>query len=284
MDLLVVDNDPAGSAAAALAECADELLHAVTESSPGISAARNRALDESTGHDVLVFIDDDERPGTDWLALLLATWARTDAAAVAGRVVPQYDGELDPWVRAGAFFVRPTRPTDTPIRVFACGNLLLDLRQVRALGVRFDPAFGLSGGEDTLFSKTLSARGGRSVWCHEAEIVDRVPPSRMTRRWVLRRAMSQGNTHARVELALAGDRTARARVRTVTGVGGVARVVAGVGRYAGGLATGNPRQQARGLRLVWRGYGMTTGAVGHDHREYARPPTPQHAQTPSPLS
>ncbi|MGA7204619.1 MAG: glycosyltransferase family 2 protein, partial [Specibacter sp.] len=45
--VLVVDNDPAGSAEAAVAEFGDAMLRYVREAEPGISAARNRALDEA---------------------------------------------------------------------------------------------------------------------------------------------------------------------------------------------------------------------------------------------
>ena len=63
-------------------------------------------------------------------------------------------------------------------------NLLLDLRWSRRLGLRFDPRFGLTGGEDTMFTHDLVGRGGTIVWCDEAVVRESVPADRATRSWV----------------------------------------------------------------------------------------------------
>ena len=68
--VLVIDNDAAASAAPIVDMLADPSLTYVVEPTPGIAAARNRALAE-TSTDLIVFIDDDERPVADWLELLV---------------------------------------------------------------------------------------------------------------------------------------------------------------------------------------------------------------------
>ncbi|MGY1601008.1 glycosyltransferase family 2 protein [Geodermatophilus sp. SYSU D00815] len=270
VDVLVVDNDPDGGGAATVAEFPAPELRYAAEPTPGIAAVRNRALDEAADASLLAFIDDDERPEPGWLTALLATWAATGAAAVSGRILAEYAGELDPWIGAGEFFVRRRMPTGTPIDVAACGNLLLDLDQVRAAGVRFDPALGLGGGEDTLFSRELAKAGRLMVWCDESAAVDRVPPSRMTRQWVLTRAWSHGNRTVLIGLWLAAGRWARFEVRARGVVGGLLRVAAGAARWTWGLARGSLRDRARGLRGVLRGAGMVAGACGLVFEEYAR--------------
>jgi succinoglycan biosynthesis protein ExoM len=268
--VLVVDNDPEGSGAAAVSEIAAPGLRYVAEPTPGIAAVRNRILDEAADASLLAFIDDDERPEPAWLTSLLSTWAATGAAAVSGRILAEYVGELDPWIRAGAFFVRRRMPTGTPIDVAACGNLLLDLDQVRTFGVRFDSTLGLGGGEDTRFSRELARAGGRMVWCDESAAVDRVPVSRMTRAWVLTRAWSHGNATVLLEVSMTRRRWARLVVRVRGAVGGVARVAAGAARWVYGLLRGSLRHRARGLRAVLRGAGMVAGACGVVFEEYAR--------------
>jgi succinoglycan biosynthesis protein ExoM len=267
-DVLVVDNDPDRSAADVVAAVPG--VRYVAEPTPGIAAVRNRALDEAADARVLAFIDDDERPADGWLAHLLGTWADTGAAAVSGRVLAEYAGEPDPWIRAGEFFVRRRMATGTEIDVAACGNLLLDLDQVRASGVRFDASLGLGGGEDTLFSRRLALAGGRMVWCDESAAVDQVPAERMTRAWVLTRAWSHGNATVLIRLHLATGARARLALRARGVGGGLLRVAAGAGRWGWGLVRRDLRHQARGLRGVCRGAGMVGGACGLVYVEYAR--------------
>ncbi|MDM7855577.1 glycosyltransferase family 2 protein [Cellulomonas alba] len=267
--LLVVDNDPEGSARAFVDSAGPDVAY-VHEPRPGIAAARNRALLEAAGDDVLVFVDDDERPEPGWFDALLATYAATGADVVVGAVVSEY--ELDPprWVTQGRFFDRRRLATGTRVDVAATNNLLLDLATVRRLGVGFDERFGLSGGSDTLFTRTLHARGARMVWCDEAVVVDRVPADRMTPEWVLRRARRSGNSASRAELALARGAWSRARVRARYLARGGARVAGGAVRVVQGRLTRSDVTVLVGRRHANRGLGMVGGALGHVVVEYGR--------------
>ena len=75
----------------------------------------------------------------------------------------------------------------------ATNNLLLDLAQLRTLGIRFDDRFGLTGGSDTLLTHTLVKRGAQIRWCDDAVMRETVPVERATRRWALRRTFRTGN-------------------------------------------------------------------------------------------
>jgi GT2 family glycosyltransferase len=269
-EVLVVDNDPSGSAAAVVREMGAPEVRYVVEPTPGIAAVRNRAMDEARDARLLAFIDDDERPLPGWLTALVGAWEATGAAAVSGRILAEYTAEPDPWIRAGGFFVRRSMPTGTPIDVAAAGNLLLDLAQVRRVGVRFDPTLGLAGGEDTLFSRSLARAGARMVWCDESAAVDVVPPERMTRGWVLTRAWSHGNAAVLTELRLAEGAAERLRVRGRWLLRGSLRMAGGAARWGWGQVRRSPRHQARGLRAAWRGAGMVGGCVGLAYEEYAR--------------
>lgn len=269
--LMVVDNDPAGSAADAVAAFGDRGVVYVNETRPGIAAARNRAIDESPADALLIFIDDDERPRDHWLSLLLETYRTHRSAAVVGPVVSEYEIEPEPWIQAGRFFDRRRLPSGTAVEVAATNNLLLDLAQVHAHGLRFDEKFGQSGGSDTLFTRQLVRRGGRMVWCDEAVVVDVVPAGRLTRRWVLHRAFRSGNSWTRTSLALAGSARERLAVRVRTfGIGAV-RVAGGLARMAVGTVTRSTGRRVRGLRTVARGAGMAAGVFGYVYQEYRRP-------------
>ncbi|MGI3780983.1 MAG: glycosyltransferase family 2 protein [Janthinobacterium lividum] len=272
--VLVVDNDPGESGRDVVEALDDDRVTYVPEPTPGIAAVRNRILDvaaEVLDAALVAMIDDDERPRPRWLVELVSTWEQTGAALVAGRVVPEFTGPLDPWVAAGRFHTRRNLATGAPISVAAAGNLLLDARQLRDLGQRFDERVGLAGGEDTLFSRQLHARGASMVWCADSVAVDRVLPERMTRRWVLARAMSHGDAWVRVGLRLAPGPAARATFRVRAVLAGAARVLVGGARAAAGTVLRRPVDQARGLRAAMRGVGMVRGAWGLHHEEYARP-------------
>lgn len=269
----VVDNDPDGSAEAAVAELAQRLpapIDYANETTPGISAARNRALAGSTGDDLLIFIDDDERPRPHWLRSLLTTWQQTAAEAVVGPVTSTYEIEPDAWITAGGFFQRRRLPTGAEVEVAATNNLLLDLRFVRGNALRFDPDFGITGGDDTMFTRELVRAGGRIVWCAEAMVVDVVPAARVTHRWVMLRAFSSGNSWALTSLKLARDPSERLRVAGSLGAAGAARVVVGCARVVAGLVLRSQRHRAKGARTIARGLGMLSGACGYRYQEYRR--------------
>ncbi|MHA7155253.1 glycosyltransferase family 2 protein [Arthrobacter sp. TMN-50] len=269
--VLVVDNDPDAGARELVRQYDGGLVRYVHEPEPGIAAARSRALKEAAGFSMLAFIDDDERPTPGWLTLLLEVQRSSGAAGVVGPVISEYAHPPEPWITAGEFFLRRRMPTGTAVAVAATNNLLLDLRQVRKLGLDFNREFGLLGGEDTLFTRLLHQQGGRMVWCDEAIVMDRVPVQRLTRSWVLRRAFSSGNSWSRVSLELVtGRRSHRFYRRLQLFAAGLLRLTGGCVGCILGVATRSMAHRARGQRTMARGAGMMLGAAGYVYREYRR--------------
>lgn len=269
VEVLVVDNDPDAGARRTVSAFPGPVRY-VHEPTPGIAAARNRALDAAGPADVLVFVDDDERPSERWLPLLLEHWKDSGATAVVGPVVSEYDGTMSDWVRAGEFFRRRRLPTGTAITVAATNNLLLDLAWVNRHRLRFDQQFGLAGGEDTLFTRRIISLGGSMEWNDEAIVLDRVPAERLSARWVLQRAFSSGNAWSRVALHLTRTPAEAWWTRIVLTGRGVPRLVVGLLRTALGLVTRRAGHQAKGLRTAARGAGMLSGACGYVYSEYRR--------------
>lgn len=273
-DIVVVDNDPEGGARGFVESFAAEhggvAVIYENETTPGIAAARNRALDTAGGVDLLVFIDDDERPSDRWLALLLETYREHRSAAVVGSVISEYEVEPDAWVQSGRFFDRRRLPTGSKLDVAATNNLLLDMHQIRSHGLVFDEQFGLTGGSDTMFTRTLHRLGGELIWCDEAVVIDVVPAGRVTRDWVLRRAFRSGSSWSATSLKLADSRLQRLTTRLrLTGRGSV-RIVGGAARLGAGTVGRSQGQRARGQRTIARGAGMLSGAWGYVYTEYKR--------------
>jgi hypothetical protein len=201
---------------------------------------------------------------------MVATWQRTGAAAVVGPVVSSFEVEPEEYIVAGGFFIRRRMPTGTDIDVAATNNLLLDLAQLEAAGVRFEERFSASGGSDTFFTRKLHRRGGRMVWCDEAIVVDVVPATRSTRSWVLRRAFRTGNSWSRTSIALEPGPWSRLLRRLQLTWLGLVRVLGGGARLLLGEVTRSIGHRARGTRTLTRGVGMTTGAWGLTYFEYRR--------------
>jgi hypothetical protein len=212
-------------------------------------------------------------PDEGWLRTLYAAYRETGAAAVAGPVVSRYTVEPEPWVLAGGFYDRAHRrglATGTTVAVAATNNLLLDLRVVRGAGLEFDPALGLSGGEDTHFTSALTAAGGRIVWCAEAVVSDVVPADRLTRRYLLARSAGLANATARVALMLAPGRGRRALVRARILATCLARGVLGASQVAAGTVRDDVARDARGRRALARSRGELLAVFGKVLLPYAR--------------
>lgn len=271
VEILVVDNDPAASARTVCAEPRDLPVRYVHEPRPGIAAARNRALDESSSSRLLAFIDDDEVPQQDWLVHLVRTWDTYDADAVMGRLVSVLPDDVDPWIPASGHFFRPTYPTGTRLPAAATFNLLLDLDTVRRAGLRFDESLALSGGEDTIFTAGIVKAGGIIVACAESVAHDEVPADRLTRAWIRRRAFSQGAVLATTQLRRADSLGRRTITRLRGLVSGCGRMTVGGLDLFRGLITKDVERQARATRLVQRGRGVVSASLGHRHQTYHRP-------------
>jgi succinoglycan biosynthesis protein ExoM len=272
-DVVVVDNDPAGSALPVLEELRSGLpyrLMVVHESEPGISAARNAALDAVANHDLIAFIDDDEVAEQDWLQGLLDAKRRHGCAGVTGPVVYDHEVPPPPWALLGGFYTAPRFPEGASVPMAGTNNLLLDLATLRRLALRFDPAFGLVGGSDIVLTRALTDAGETIVWALGARVRETVPATRCRPRWLVRRAVRFGNSYALMQLTREHHLVGRCRVRAVLALTGLLRV----GRGAAGLVL-HPRinseaDGARALRTLLRGLGVLAAASGFRVAEYAR--------------
>lgn len=263
--VVVIDNSADGAASGAV----HPPVRYVHEPRPGIAAARNRALSEAAGADLLVFIDDDELPTDGWLAALVAVWTQAHCLAVTGPVRSQFAGDPGDWVRGCGMFVRDRHDTGAEVSTAATNNLLLDVAAVRSLGLSFDERFGRSGSEDTMFARRIRDRGGVIRWCDEAEVLEPVPPERATRGWVLRRAFRTGTTWSAIELVRAAPGR-RQLTRAELVVRALVRAGQAVAQVVAALATGSTGRRAAAEVLLAARLGMLAGAFGYLHGEYRR--------------
>ena len=205
-EIIVVDNNPDGSARAVVAGLVADgqaPVRYVAEPRPGISHARNTGVAAARGR-YLAFLDDDQRADLGWLSGHLATLRRFTAAVSFGPICPEFpDGADVPGVARWRYIRDEKMPSGSamPNRSPLLGspgisNTVID-RENCVLGAQpFDPAYGCTGGEDTLLFRQLLQRGCKMVWCCEAGVHETIPASRLTDRYLLRRAFNGGQVSA----------------------------------------------------------------------------------------
>lgn len=258
-EIVVVDNDPQGTARAAverLAANAPVPLVYRHEPRPGVATARNSGLSATTAP-LIAFLDDDEAADSTWLSALLAAQARTDAAVVFGPIRGQAP-DAAPWTRAylERFFGREGPVQTGPIdHHYGCGNSLM----VRSLALPgpapFDAGQDHSGGEDDLLFEALRRRGGTFAFAADAWVDEFAPAHRATMRYALQRAFAYGQSPSQTA---ARERRWAGVVKWMA-VGAVQTALWGVAALAATLV-GHPKRPeaydrvARGLgKIFWFG-------------------------------
>ena len=266
IEIFVVDNDSSGSAKE-ICETATlpYPVRYIVEPKRGIVHVRNRALTEAVAANFIAFLDDDEVPSEAWLDELLAAQARFGADVVSGPVLPSYAPGIAEWVKRGGFFVRPNRPTGSPLEFCSTNNVLM-CNGVLCRVPRFDDRFQLTGGEDTQFFLRVRRAGCKIVWSQEAIVHESVPKERATFGWILRRGYQSGNSWVLSEMSL----DAALRIRAIRFVKGCTHLLVGL---TGALVCSCLGKAAftRALRKACLGAGMLTGLVGSKFLAYQSP-------------
>lgn len=218
-EVVVVDNDAAGSGRTAVDDAqaarAPFPIRYELQTHKNIALTRNRTIALAQS-DWLAFIDDDERAPAGWLEQLATTATRFQAEGVLGPVEPVLPANAPAWLRRGRFYhwSRMNTGTLVPRNQLRFGNVLLNAHLLQTLQPVFNPAYGLTGGEDGDLLLRLVRRGARIVWCDEAIVNEPVDSARLSLRWLLLRSLRGGQNFARHVMAgHYGKVTAARRIR-----------------------------------------------------------------------
>ncbi len=198
--VVVADNDCAESARNVVSNFAATSPFPVrycVEPRQNIAMVRNKALENAEGN-FIAFIDDDEFPGEDWLALLFKTCGLEGVDGVLGPVKPHFQNEPPRWVLEGNFFERPSYRTGYKMKwsETRTGNTLFRRKILDGSLEAFSPEFDAAG-EDMDFFRKMMNRGHLFVWCDEAPVYEDVPPWRCEKRSLLKRALLRGSNFSK---------------------------------------------------------------------------------------
>ena len=194
-EIVVVDNDPAGSALqemhklAAIAEHPVKIVH---EPRAGVANARNAGLAAANG-EFIAFLDDDEVAQDRWLGELLRVQAATKADVVFGpvntRLVYRPKSHREYFED---FFARDPDHREGLIHTYyGCGCSLIR-RAALPNDQPFSPTRNEIGGEDDLLFQFMHARGRSFAFAPTAYVWETPEPSRVTLAYTLKRAFAYG--------------------------------------------------------------------------------------------
>lgn len=202
LNVLVADDSKSGAATKLVAGHPIKSLDVtcLAVASGNISSARNALLDAADG-DWLIFVDDDEWVERDWLEKLFACQKDFNADVVIGPVKPRYPDNTPEWMRLANPLYTDWGHRGKRLYTGRGGNTLVRVGFVRALELRFDEAYGRTGGEDTIFFAQAAERGARIFATDDAIAHEHVPQDRLSTKFILSRATRSGQSYGQMRLA-----------------------------------------------------------------------------------
>jgi glycosyltransferase involved in cell wall biosynthesis len=179
----------------------------LVEDRPGLSLARNRALEWAPKGGVIAYVDDDAVVAPGWWEALERHWGAggEDVGAIGGPIRPRWPGQAPPWISDPLLPAltlldlggeeRELDPSQTTVYG---ANVSFAVDALRRIG-GFDPAFGHSGrrvffSEEDEAQRALAARGLRILYVPDMVVEHVIPASRLTRRSFTRRRFAYGRT------------------------------------------------------------------------------------------
>jgi glycosyltransferase involved in cell wall biosynthesis len=177
------------------------------EPRPGLSHARNRALEwaAGTGAEALAYVDDDAVAEAGWYEALARRWSEAppEVACIGGPIRPRFDTPPPPWYSDRIRHVLTlldrgpeVRDLDPDVEAVYGANISFRVEPLRRVG-GFDPALGHSGarvffGEEDEAQRALVRLGHRIRYVPDAAVLHVIPPERLTRRSFLERRLAFG--------------------------------------------------------------------------------------------
>jgi glycosyltransferase involved in cell wall biosynthesis len=207
VNILIVDNDGTGENKKVIDKAKADSpfpIKMVTEKNKGLSFARQKAIKETKKEDALIFIDDDEVAGPDWLDSFLKTWTLLGVHVLAGPVTAIMPAKSPAWATSLIYSHDRTGETGYLTHHAYTNNSLVSREAIDAVDPAFPPEFNTTGCEDTYFYMRLAQLGYPSVFCKEARVFEFVPESRVKLSWLLQRSYRIGSCQTMINKQLFG--------------------------------------------------------------------------------
>jgi glycosyltransferase involved in cell wall biosynthesis len=179
----------------------------LAEPRPGLSRARNRALDWADDSDVLAFVDDDAVVDAGWYEALSSAWrgAAASVGCIGGPIRPRFAGDPPAWLSDPLLpvltlldFGDEPLDLDPDTTTVYGANISFRVGPLRDAG-GFDPAFGHSDGrvffsEEDEAQRALSDLGYGTRYDPAPGVRHVIPAERLRPGAFLRRRFAYGAT------------------------------------------------------------------------------------------
>ncbi|NRF89435.1 glycosyltransferase family 2 protein [Paenibacillus frigoriresistens] len=208
-EILIVDNNSADhtreiSQSFIQRQAGGTDVHYLFEQTQGLSAARNRGIQEAKG-DIVAFLDDDAVPCMEWIRTIIDTLdSRQDVYALGGVIRPRFETERPKWL---------IKSLELPYTIVDRGAAVHEYPMNRHpfganMAIRksfhdkylFPTDLGrkgtllLSGEESWIFEQMK--KEGKAILYQPSMVVDHfIPDSRVTKDWIKQRYYYQGVTN-----------------------------------------------------------------------------------------
>ncbi len=261
--VVIVDDNEDGAARVVVDEFASAFELGVRYEHSGarnISIARNRGLESAAElAEWVAMTDDDCEPDPQWLASLLDTVERFGADCVTGPMVPRLPSTAPRWLTTQPFTadVPMGAPDGERLDVAQTNNSMISTRfLVDHPDVRFDPRFGVLGGEDMVFYRSAVQLGLHVRHAASAVVWANEPPSRATFRHQVRYRYWLGNSEGLTNLELAKATRLRLVARAAR------RIAAAAARPVQRLVRRDPPQVRYAVASMAGACGMLAAVAG----------------------
>ena len=112
-------------------------------------------------------------------------------------MVSYFEPHTPEWIKNCFIYNRPSPKTGTGTISTRTGNVMVRSSLLRSVEAPFEPAYGITGGEDTKLFSLLKKGGAKYINSYEAVTYEYVPRERTKIKWLIIRAFKYGNHFAR---------------------------------------------------------------------------------------
>ena len=103
--------------------------------------------------------NNDEEAEKNWINNNIETLNKYNADGVFGPVLPLFHDRTTGWIKEGNFFTKDCPPTGDTAVYTRTSNCIIKAELIKSEPCPFDPAYGITGGEDTHLFTRLKRKG-----------------------------------------------------------------------------------------------------------------------------